>query len=98
MWNNGSHLENENMSFMIKNEIQKMIPEISKIVNEQKPEERKENNSRILHRNIICDGCEMYPIEGVRYKCTVCDDFDFCSKCEATIEHDHLFLKIKKPE
>lgn len=28
----------------------------------------------------------------------MCPDFDYCEKCECTIEHNHPFLKIKKPE
>jgi hypothetical protein len=34
----------------------------------------------------------------VRYKCAICADFDFCEKCEATIDHPHPFLKIKTPK
>lgn len=33
---------------------------------------------------------------GIRYKCAVLKDFDYCSKCEATLEHKHPFLKIRK--
>ncbi|KAH8550697.1 hypothetical protein BGW37DRAFT_498061 [Umbelopsis sp. PMI_123] len=50
------------------------------------------------HAGVRCDGCEQW-IYGVRYKCGNCEDFDYCSKCEATMEHypGHVFLKIKKP-
>lgn len=40
-----------------------------------------------VHRNFTCDGCETHPIVGVRYKCSVCPDFDFCSTCETNKEH-----------
>lgn len=40
----------------------------------------------------------MNPIIGVRYKCAVSEDFDFCEKCEARIDHPYPFLKIKTPE
>jgi len=49
-------------------------------------------------KKYICDGCEMSPIVGVRYKCAVCEDFDLCEKCESVTDHEHPFLKIKKPE
>jgi len=50
---------------------------------------------KIVHRWVNCDGCGKRGIEGIRYKCAVCPDFDFCEKCEATVEHAHPFLKIK---
>jgi len=37
----------------------------------------------------------MKPIIGNRYKCAVCEDFDYCEKCEESIDHPHPFLKIK---
>ena len=52
----------------------------------------------MVHSGITCDGCNWRNIEGVRYKCSVCPDFDFCHKCEATIDHPHPFLKIKRLE
>lgn len=35
----------------------------------------------VVHQNIWCEGCMSTPITGVRYKCAVCPDFDFCEKC-----------------
>ena len=45
-----------------------------------------------------CDGCNAFPLVGIRYKCSVCHDFDFCETCEEKIPHPHSFLKIKAPE
>jgi len=52
-----------------------------------------------LHPGVFCDGCQK-SISGVRYKCSVCPDYDLCSSCEARGIHDstHLFLKISKPQ
>ena len=43
-------------------------------------EESKEpaNKNLIVHENISCDGCEVTPIKGIRYKCSVCTNFDYC--------------------
>ncbi len=57
-----------------------------------------ESEPLVIHENVYCDGCEVGPIVGVRYKCTVCRNFDFCSKCESFLDHEHAFLKIKRAE
>ncbi|KAL6859728.1 hypothetical protein J3F83DRAFT_748813 [Trichoderma novae-zelandiae] len=61
-----------------------------------------------VHMGICCDGplCSKnqgYPtyIRGVRYKCAVCHDLDFCASCEASPanEHNktHPLIKFKTP-
>ena len=54
---------------------------------------------KVIHPGIICDGCNG-PIIGVRYKCVVCKDFDYCEKCEEkfNLKHGHPLLKIRTPE
>jgi hypothetical protein len=50
----------------------------------------------------ICDSCDK-DIYGIRYKCSVCPDYDLCSECEnVNLEknfhpQEHFFLKINKP-
>ena len=39
----------------------------------------------------------MLPIVGVRYKCRICDDFDFCENCFKTKKHRHPFSRIAEP-
>lgn len=34
-----------------------------------------------IHMDHICDGCEMTPIQGPRFTCIDCPDYDLCSKC-----------------
>lgn len=60
-----------------------------------------------VHFGIFCDGllCKDKPaqsyITGVRYKCAVCDDVDFCASCEAHPNHGHNrthpLIKFKTP-
>jgi len=56
----------------------------------------------VVHPGIICDSCGQTPIQGVRYKCAVCPDFDLCAGCElkvpATHPAEHPLLKIPAPE
>ena len=67
----------------------------------KKKEEKKEcpKDKKDVHEGIICDGCHVAPIVGVRYKCAVCSDYDLCEKCEEKNEkHLHPFIKIYHPE
>lgn len=80
---------------------------------QKKPKEKKEakpkklkkapkskspkNVELIVHQNIICDGCNIGPIIGIRYKCTACHDFDLCENCEEKCNHAHPLIKIKVP-
>lgn len=51
------------------------------------------------HDAIQCDGCGMDPIRGLRFKCGNCKNYDLCSICIDSTQHDesHVFLRIKKP-
>ena len=63
-------------------------------------EQKKQNPGGIIHYRVQCDGCKQYPIVGCRYKCTVCDNFDYCENCEKkfSAQHGHPLLKIKEPK
>lgn len=50
-----------------------------------------------IHNKIICDICSKSPITGIRYKCSVCHDYDLCEYCEANCRNNHpnhAFIKI----
>ena len=63
------------------------------------------SRNRTIHQGICCDGpmCEapsvVTYINGVRYKCAVCPDTDFCGTCEAhprnTHNKTHPLIKFK---
>jgi myosin heavy subunit len=57
------------------------------------------SEGKAIHRWVSCNGCGMNPIVGTRYKCSVCDNFDYCENCEQIYknEHSHEFIKISKP-
>ena len=50
-----------------------------------------------IHDCVTCDDCGVSPIIGKRYKCAVCNNFDFCSKCEEKNKdsHPHPFILIR---
>lgn len=39
----------------------------------------------------------MNPIVGIRYKCSVRKNFDYCAGCEERLEHEYAMLAIKRP-
>ncbi|KAG9492304.1 hypothetical protein GDO78_000687 [Eleutherodactylus coqui] len=52
-----------------------------------------------IHPGVTCDGCQMFPIHGPRFKCRNCDDFDFCETCFKNRKHNtrHTFGRINEP-
>jgi len=59
-----------------------------------------DNGEQVKHEGITCDGCNQ-GVYGIRYKCTVCHDYDLCSQCEKKGEQvhstSHPLLKITTP-
>ena len=66
----------------------------------ERKEELKEgiNESEVVvHQYIHCDGCGMNPLCGIRYKCTICHDYDLCERCEDSLNHPHPLIKLRVP-
>jgi len=64
---------------------------------EEAKKETEEDNSS--HEGVMCDGCSVSPIVGIRWKCSVCNDYDLCQACESKGVHDpsHPLIKVVKP-
>lgn len=77
-------------------EIKKMMKEQlqSKIVRKV---EKKPAKEKVVHKGFICDVCNVGPIIGIRYKCSVRPNYDLCEKCEATADVPYPLIQIKKP-
>ena len=59
------------------------------------PNEVETQNEIQIHNFVTCDGCQMSPINGDRFKCLDCPDFDLCSGCIFSVEHPHNMLLIR---
>jgi len=63
------------------------------------PDERYDRD--IVHHDIRCDGCREMPIQGRRYMCQTCNNFDLCRKCyvsQAAHREKHDFSLVTKCE
>ncbi len=49
------------------------------------------------HLGVRCDGCDMSPIRGTRYKCTTRYDFDLCGRCREQDDSGNEFIEIRRP-
>ena len=60
------------------------------------PKKNLEKDEKVIFENINCNGCGAKSIEGIRYKCVICKNFDYCEKCfkENCEKHNHPFLKL----
>jgi len=78
---------------------EELLSQVKPVEKEEVPKKKASEDVPVyVHERVICDGCKVAPIVGVRYKCSVCEDFDYCEKCEHSIDHPHPFLKIKDPK
>ena len=55
----------------------------------------KNKDKENANHEVYCNQCKGN-IVGIRYKCLVCEEFNFCEKCEDKFkdEHAHPMLKI----
>jgi hypothetical protein len=87
-----SRISNKNQPIIVEEPIYYKASEDRPV---EEKEKEKPKSGKVVHFGVTCDSCQKKDIEGARYKCSVCSNFDFCEKCEATVEHEHPFLKIK---
>ena len=54
----------------------------------------------VIHYGIKCNKCDCENIEGIRYLCGVCSDYNLCQKCEEKCgkDHGHPLLKLRNPD
>jgi hypothetical protein len=73
-------------------------PEKGGIANEANEKKAEENEA--VHHGIVCDSCSTSPIRGIRYKCSICRDYDLCHQCEKENKHNpaHPLIKIQRPQ
>jgi hypothetical protein len=52
----------------------------------------------VIHENVACDNCQAHPIRGVRYKCSMCPDYDLCACCMDGLETQiDMSRRVKVP-
>lgn len=91
--------ENKEMTFdQIKSEIRSLWEPVIQKMFVEHVQTKQEVQDEVVHEQYACDGCEVKPIKGVRYMCSVCGDYDLCQNCEKSGVHNHhTMLKIRHP-
>jgi len=84
---------------LIEQTVKASLHNIENIFNGENPF-KSEVPKEVVHHGVRCDGCGVFPIRGIRYKCTECHDFDYCSTCEEvnSTSHKHSFIKMREAD
>ena len=88
----------EDIKRVKKDQKQILCPLKMKLEQKEKDNKKEETNKlednkrekKEVHWYVTCDGCNMYPLVGKRYKCEVCPNFDFCEKCYEKEQQNHM--------
>ena len=66
-------------------------------IKEKENEKLRINVCQKSHEEIKCKGCGICPISGSKFKCTICQDFEYCEKCKENNSdiHKHPFISFK---
>ena len=53
------------------------------------------NKRENVHMGVRCNGCGKNPINGCRFKCSICENYNLCGKCEESsgYKHGHPLIK-----
>lgn len=96
----GDPMKSSNESFLKQSDISQMRSIIQEEIDKSMGNLVSSNieSFKIVHYNVKCKGCGKKPILGVRYRCSVCSNFNYCQICEQEHYHIHPFLKYKLPE
>jgi len=109
---NNNNMENNEIIDIINNKFEECKEDLineskiqaTQIVMESKLKMEENNNDNIetpcsveKHSGTVCNGCGLFNIQGVRYKCIQCGDFDFCEQCfeDKKNIHGHPFYKLR---
>jgi hypothetical protein len=75
-----------------KNQFQTELSKLSKV---------SMSSCNTIHNGIKCEKCNKCPIQGIRYKCTICSNYNLCETCEElnSIEkfhnQEHDFIRMR---
>ena len=79
--------------------------EMSKVIQQSQSQIKNNMNMSMsvssIHSNVKCELCHQQPIVGIRYKCSVCPNYNLCEACEEKNyelkTHPHDFIRMRDP-
>ena len=87
-------LPNHSCIAELKNIVEKYQSKIMKLSEEAKKTECDLYRAKYKNVFFCCDKCNDEAMEGITYRCTVCNDFDLCGVCYNPSKHPHRMNKI----
>jgi len=88
----------DSLQEIIFNQIDQISQSMRQLVDKRNEDILRASELTAFHVSYQCKSCKAWPVNGKRYSCVVCPEYNLCEKCHCTVSmHQHLMVVFPAP-